>query len=373
MVVLDKTNAFIKGVCHPGKRLDLIKQAGMEWVRMDVPFPYEAGKPGVLSQRYAGFRERIKTISENGLHAMCITPYPGAFVQYGADPASDSWLGVVKDVCGFMASDLAQFNVAWQITNEMYVFHFRVPLTPDQTIPFLAAGLEGVREAAPGAILGHNSVTAAGSEYDLNVLAGLKQYELYMDYIGLDTYKGTWANGEPDDIVSDINKTYELTGMPVLVQEFGFASAGEIFTESDVLEYIKSRGYGSIEEIFESPMDFLNRIPYYIAARIMESPKADWGVNAVHSMPHILKKWPGSSKIYRHTPEGQAEFYNNLLGKMINNKNICGAMIYCWRDDAVCFGCRNADCPCETAWGLMYNDESPKPAYNVVKKIFTSV
>ena len=372
MVILEKAGGFIKGVCHPGNRLDLIKGAGMDWVRMDVPFPYEPGKPGVLAQRYSSFRDRCKTLMESGLKSMCITPYPRAFVHYGADPASGDWLKIVKDVCKFMAADLREFNVAWQITNEMYVFHFRVPLTPEQTIPFLIAGLEGVHEGAPEAILGHNSVTAAGTAYDLSVVEGLKQYDSMVDYIGLDTYMGTWRDGETDDIVADIDRTFALTNMPVLVQEFGFASAGEILTECDVIEYINERGYKSREEVLESPETFLQRIPYYIAARIMESPKADWGRNTLGSMPHILKKWPGGSKIYRHTPEGQAEFYRNLLGKMIENKNICGAMIYCWRDDATCFGCHNTECPCETAWGIMYNDESPKPAYEVVKKIFTS-
>ena len=373
MVVLDKEGKFITGVCHPKKRTDLIKGAGMGWVRMDVPFPYEPGKKGEISARYAKFRERCAELAAEGLRAMCITPYPRAFVNWGADPASASWLTDVRDACRFLAADLAKYNVGWQITNEMYVFHFRIPLLPEETIPFLIAGLEGVREGAPDAILGHNSVTAAGSEYDLSVIGGLKAYEPIMDYIGLDTYKGTWADGEADDIVGDINKTYELTKMPVLVQEFGFASAGDIMCEADVLGYLKERGYGSRDEVMADPKPFILRLPYYVAKRIFESPQADWGVNSLRMMPHLLKKWPGSSKIYRHTPEGQAAFYGDLLGKMIANPYTCGAVIYCWSDDALCFNCYNADCPCETAWGITYNDETPKPAYGVIKEIFNAV
>jgi hypothetical protein len=45
---------FFIGVCHPRKRLDLMNQAGVQWLRCDVPFPFE-GKVGDVSQHFKDF------------------------------------------------------------------------------------------------------------------------------------------------------------------------------------------------------------------------------------------------------------------------------------------------------------------------------
>ena len=39
---LEKAGGFIKGVCHADPDYELIKEAGIEWTRKDIPFLYDS-------------------------------------------------------------------------------------------------------------------------------------------------------------------------------------------------------------------------------------------------------------------------------------------------------------------------------------------
>ena len=82
-----------------------------------------------------------------------------------------------------------------------------------------------------------------------------------------------------------------------------------------------------------------------------------------------IKKWYTDCKI-PHTDEGQAEFYRQLLPKLLEHPYVGGAVIYCLKDAKHCFFCDQSACPCETTWGILRTDETPKPAYDVIKQIF---
>jgi hypothetical protein len=369
MSVSEKTTGFIAGVCHPRTKTELLKSAGFGWVRTDVPYPFQSGTDGQLADSYISYRDRVKYFHDNGVKTMSVTPYPREFSHRGIDPASADGLKSVTDVVAFIASDLAPYEVGWQVTNELNVFHFRVPLLLEQAAPYIIAGLEGLKKGCPEALRGFNTAgTSSDAKY---IIDGVMARKELLDYIGLDSYCGTWGDGEPDDIIAEINAVHDITGLPVLVQEFGFSSAGEIFTMDEALNYLKSLGFDSVDAVKADPRAFINRIPYRLAKMVVESPPEQWADNAINLVPHMLRKWPGGSKIYRHTPEGQAAFYDELLGKMLKNPHICGLMVYCWSDSEICYNCGFADCPCETAWGITYLNEDPKPAYYAIKKHLT--
>ncbi|NLJ66467.1 MAG: hypothetical protein GX340_04030 [Clostridiales bacterium] len=372
MIILAKTDRFITGVCHPRDNVDLIKKANIGWVRNDVPFPFKPGKFGELTPEYIAYRNRVNRYADAGLKTMCVTPYPRAFVEFGIDPATPEGLEVVERTLEWLARDLKAAGVGgYQITNELNVFHFRIPLTLEQAPAYIIAGIKGVHKGDPDAVLGYNS---AGVGPDVQkMIEEIKPYHHMLDYMGVDSYRGTWSDGEPDDIISEIDAAYNAVGLPVLVQEFGFSSKGEIYTEEEALAYVRSAGFESFEEVYEDPEGFVERLPYHLAKRVMESPREDWAENALGFIPHLLRKWPGGSKKYRHTNEGQAAFYDEVLTKMLAHPHVCGAFVYSWSDPDVCFNCRYPNCPCETAWGITTPDEEPKPAYYVVQKHFARV
>jgi hypothetical protein len=105
MNVLPKIGKFITGVCHPGQRLDLIREAGMDWVRIDVPFPYPKGQWGQWGEPYLQFRQKCRDYGAKGLRVMCVSPFPRDFARAGIDPASREGLEKVRAVCGALAED----------------------------------------------------------------------------------------------------------------------------------------------------------------------------------------------------------------------------------------------------------------------------
>jgi len=394
MVALSKIGSFIKGICHPPRQdVTLMKEAGFGWGRIDVPYPYEPDSYGTPNQSFLDFCARCAWYYEQGIRAMCVSPYPRNFAAAGINPATTEGLEKVRETCRFIAHELQHLRVAWQVTNELNVFHFRHPLTLDQCPAFIAAGLQGIRDGTPNAACGYNTngIGTSGlsimheakalfgswlpsEDTTLNdaeiLIRGVMPYHDLVDYIGLDTYRGTWFDGEPEDIIKDAELAHEITGLPVLLQEFGFSSKGAILNLQDVNAYIAKLGYNSMHEIVSNPTAFMQSIPPKLAGLISKSPPAEQIKTALHLVPHILKMWPGGSRVYPHTLQGQADFYDKMLSLVLAHPHICGAFLYEWTDKEQCFMCHAMDCPCETDWGIIDRNAQPKPAYHIVKKHF---
>jgi hypothetical protein len=110
---------------------------------------------------------------------------------------------------------------------------------------------------------------------------------------------------------------YELTGKPILIQEFGYSSAGEMMTPAE------------------------DRSGLY---------------------PCQAKKWRFSWR-GAHTPENQAAFIEESSEFFSRKSFVIGATYYSWKDAAECWQCGASDCPAETAWGLLDRHGRTKPSY----------
>jgi len=116
-----------------------------------------------------------------------------------------------------------------------------------------------------------------------------------MDYCGVDGYYGTWAPGGPEDWDGRIEELYELTQVKVLVNEWGYSSAGPLMTEEEAA-----------------------------------------------SGRHIcqFKKWRyawGEG----HTPEGQAAFVRAAFEVFRKHRDrLAGVFFYRWEDQERCWQCR---------------------------------
>jgi hypothetical protein len=70
-----------------------------------------------------------------------------------------------------------------------------------------------------------------------------------------------------------------------------------------------------------------------------------------------------------HTPEGQAEFIRVAFDAFIEVKDkMLGQLYFRWADQRTCWQCGAADCPAETAWGMVDLQGGPKPAYYAYKE-----
>lgn len=137
-----KTGGFMKGICHPKGETRRITEAGIEWVRIDAPYPLsEGGKPSVS---HKDFLKEVSFYAERGLRSIVVSPYPDTFLEHGIDPRIQEGLKQVESVCAFMAKEYAPYRVCWQATNEMHIIHFRSPLTAAESKEFLIASLKGL-------------------------------------------------------------------------------------------------------------------------------------------------------------------------------------------------------------------------------------
>jgi len=359
---------FIKGLCH-AKDADpeLLKETGFNWLRWGFREPFNPD--GSFSESYFETKKKLKELREYGFKIMMITPNPGRYVKIGIDPSSAEGLKQVEDLTAKIAEDFAGLVDGWQITNEMNVYFFRAPLNFDQSIDFIAAGLRGVRRIDKDILLGFNmSEFSESSQY---MTKKLLEHKHLFNYLGYDGYYGTWIKGTPQDYIDTLDRIYDVTGLPIIIQEFGFASEGDIIEPGDYDKYVQTLGFKNFDDAKDRCEEFLELIPKRMSEMIKTSPREDWPDNIWLLESHLVRKWSGGSSELPHTREGQAKFYEELLPKLAKHERLIGIFIFSWKDETECFFCHEKDCPCETAWGLNDYQGNPKPAYQVVKKYLT--
>ena len=364
-LLFKKTGGFIKGICHPRGFTKQLKEAGIGWVRIDCPYPFNSSS--ALTESYISYHKQCRAYNTDGIGVITISPFPSAFVEAGTDPSTPEGLREVERVCEFLAADFAGMKVCWQAANEMFLPHFREPLTEAQAVEFLAASIRGLKKGNPAAAVGHNSV-------DREMTFPLEAVEEKCggtDYIGFDLYDGTWSKGGPASFEKRINALAERTGKPVILMEFGFSSMGEGSQniETDALAWLSEKGFLSAEDALNRLDELLRFFPTDAQNRVLACAEEDRAACLFSCIPHVLKTWPAPAPI-PHTEKGQATFYKEILPLLMKNPNLGGAVIYCMQDSDSCFFCGQDDCPLEIAWGLLHTDGSPKEAYYVVKDLW---
>ncbi len=317
----------------------LIREAGIGWVRQGFPFPFEDMIGGSVTEGYGQARAAAQRLKDSGLSIMGVAPGPGlATREKDADgklewnwhtrlpewcgpPDGDRFLDIYEQACAWLAEDLKGMVPVWQIANELDIFPFAGPLDPRQACDLITRGARGLKGADPSLVVGHNPAGAGSAAYFFGYFHA-NPHGLF-DYCGIDGYYGTWQPGGPQDWAGRIAELHALTGLPVLVNEWGFSSAGGVVDA-------EKRRAGL------SPCDTRN-----------------W--------EHT---WGGG-----HTPEGQAQFVEAAFDAFRSQRSaLVGVFFYRWEDQERCWQCGSPDCPAETAWGLVDLDGEPKPAFHAFRE-----
>lgn len=316
--------------------LDLMRDAGIGWLRFgEFGFDQEAFfQDAPQGEAFHAAMARVEMLRSEGFQLMGLTPQPREMHTLAGEPGSAQYYANYGRVCAFFAEKFRDLITWWQIANELDIWIFRGVLTMDQSVEFLKAGIRGMKAAVPETKVGIN-VTLFPSlpgEVDGNTEAheGLVLARgiygdptLPVDYAGFDSYPGTWRKGGPESWHEYLDGFYQLTGKPIIIQEFGYASAGEMMSEEEE----RSGAY-----------------------------------------PCQVKKWRFSWN-GAHTPEVQAQFARESLRIFAEKPFVIGATYYSWRDAKVCWQCREPDCPAETAWGLLDREGRCKPSYYELKSL----
>ncbi|CAN5440767.1 hypothetical protein BH09VER1_BH09VER1_46550 [soil metagenome] len=313
---------------------DLMRAAGLRWLRCGTfgfdfgPFLRGESQDGA----FAAIKRKVTELRAEGFHLMGITPLPSALGSLAGAPGSNEYLNAYRRACAFLGGEYRGLIDWWQVANELDIWIFRDQLSLPQSVDFLKAGLLGLKEADASLKVGINITLfpSRPGEVDGNTDAHEGTFiakaiyqdpSLELDYAGFDSYPGTWRKGGSESWHEYLDGFHQLTGKPIIIQEFGYSSAGAMMT-----------------------------------------PEED----ASGAYPCHLKKWRFSWS-GGHTPEIQAEFVSESLRIFADKPYVIGATYYRWRDFGKCWQCGDPGCPIETAWGLLDHDGQPKPAYHSLK------
>jgi len=373
-VAEDKAGGFMKGVCHADPQYDLLNEAGIEWFRDDIPFPYNSD--GTLSQHYLNWKEESKEYAENGIKIFGITPYPDDYIAYGLDPRLPENRKAIQDIARFYMNDLKDIVGAFQITNEMGIDRFTLPLTLDEAAEFIGMQLEAMYPIRENIIIGYN----LGGLSILQLPFKMSKYHQYCDYVGLDMYLGCFENvlKNADQYITILNFVRRVTGKPIVLCEFGYIGYGEPKTDAEKKEILQKYGYNSEEEARANIDDFISKLPEDMKEEIIEDysdrtpeERADLIFNGEYSN-HLYCELAEGFGLYgfEHSPEGQADFFEYIIPKVRDVEYVIGMFVYCWGDSDSCYVCGQSDCPVETGWGLVDGKGNPKPAYYAVKEAY---
>lgn len=366
---------FIKGVTSADEGYDLLKGAGVEWVRESLPAPFNAD--GSVNERYTQFKEMCRRYAEHGIKVMGITPLPNEYFNCGIDIREKGGEEKLRQVSRFIIEDVKDLVGGLQIANELGMPRFMIPYNMNECIRFLAIQMEEMYPLRGDCIIGYNS---AGPQVDLHL--GMKPYLKYCDYVGFDMYLGCFFSLPGFCFLFDLMVRYlwAFTKKPILMQEFGYIGGGKPKSRKEKDEILQSYGFKNEKEAKKDIMKFVDALPAHFRDHVKfvcgEDKKVTTDFMFSGDMTnHLYKELPKITVIpgMPHTPEGQAKFFSNVIRRLHKLPFMCGTIIYCYSDFSHCGYCGQSDCPTETLWGLVDINRKPKPAYFAVKEAFDKI
>jgi hypothetical protein len=193
---------------------------------------------------------------------------------------------------------------------------------------------------------------------------------------------------------------FDYTGKPIVMAEFGYIGSGEAKSETERNAVLQKYGYANIDAVKADVAGFVqafgdanydldengnkcdSALVKEAKARLYdddgnlvgEKETFDYLFNTDKSC-HIYEELPKNFylKGYPHTEQGQADFYKDIIPYLYDLDYIVGLFIYNYAESDSCYMCKQAECPVETAWGLVNEDYQPKLALEAVKNAYGNI
>ena len=343
------------------KNINLMKKANIRYIRMPLSFPFADNGMATLRGEYMRQLDFIRRLNDAGFETLAATDCANS---YRFNPKSGKvecmrhipdWAGgfdqdmfyeCMKKSMAYIANETKGLVNWWQVANEPDIKTFYGMFTHDQNERFLRACAAGLKEGNPDAKVGINlagdglifSVGDQGESSDAygpKLLAELYEGDGLFDYLGIDGYFGSWANGDPADWIPYIDKVHEITGAPVIIVEWGYSTL--------------QRG---------KPRTAEDRNRFFNTAVCLEK---DWDAGSG-------KKWLGLD----HSEELQADYIKQCAKIFAEHEAVIGNLFFRWEDTPTCWQCGAPDCPAEVAWGCIRTDGTPKPGYYALVEAYNN-
>jgi hypothetical protein len=316
-----------------------MRAIGIEWLRFGMGYP-GAGDNGELSERFARRLAQARESRAQGMQLLGSSFGPGSmrFVKEqnatvwssaippeAGEPGSAAYFEYVERAAALLGQHTIGLVQWWQIANEPDIDIFRGTFDNVQMAEFLTRSAAGVKRGNPDARVGINIGELNRNARALIDLLYRVPGRLF-DYIGLDGYFGSWQPGGPESWKAYIEEAAAMTGVPVVVNEWGYSSlaSGAITDDPE-----RKKRYN--QDVCE---------------------RKAWG-----------KVWGAG-----HTPEVQAEYVRIAKEIFRGHPAVVGDFFFKWSDDPNCWQCGQPECPAECAWGLVDVNGAPKPSCEALRK-----
>ena len=339
-----KASEKIKGIVfayNTTGEYDMVRELGVEWMRLGIAFPWKDKMFGTLSEQYLEDREEIRRTHDAGFQIMPATPSMGGFTydealgkacwhdsfpDFVGEKGTEEYYENVREALRFICEDLGDdAGIYWQCMNEIDIPTFSHDYPDDIVADTARACAEGICRARPDARCGINIAGYNENAVHMLDLVYREGHSFY--YVGVDQYFGSWQPGDVENWNGVIDALYERYHLPVLANEWGYSSGGEYTTEHPDMTNVPA-GFPDV---------------------------------------CVVKKWFHEVE-GGHTPEVQADYFDRGLKLFAEHPHCIGSFMFCWRDAYHCYHCGEPDCPAECYWGIVTTDCKPKPAYYAVKE-----
>ncbi len=318
-----------------------IREAGFDWLRMHVAFPWKDRMFGTLSDEYRLCRDRIEAASGNGFRVMATTPGLGSYrfdPEIGKTRWFDEWpafAGVkgtasyeenVRATCAFLARDLAGLvGPLWchRCEIDIATLHGGCGVEVAAQTAFYSAA--GVVSVDPDALCGINLSHCREGGLAVADMACRPGHSF--GYIGNDQYFGSWQANAVDRWTAVIDRLHERYGLPVLACEWGYAPDGPLR---------------------DRPVD---------ETGIPAGPNSVCQVSAWH---HEI----GGG----HNEAVQAACIRRGLALFARHPHVLGSFLFPWQDAKHCCHSGRERRPAECFRNAVRHDRSPNPAYDAVRQ-----
>jgi hypothetical protein len=327
-----------------GDEFDMVKELGVEWIRLNICFPWKDKMYGELSEQYLKARKEFERAHKHGMKIMPATPPMGGFTydkkekrtfwhesfpDFVGAKGSEEYYDNIRQTMKFICKDLGEMaGDVWQCMNEIDIPTFSNNYSLEIITETARASAEGIVAANPNALCGINISNYCDRAIEVCDLVYRPGHSFR--YVGVDQYFGSWQDRDVEAWYDVIDALYERYHMPILANEWGYSSAGKL---------AKERPDPSLLPEGWSDVCYLKSWFYEI---------------------------PGG-----HTEENQAEYFRRGHEIFAKDTRVLGSFMFCWKDANTCYHCGQSECPAECFWGIVDKNTVPKKAYYAIKEAIT--
>mgnify|MGYP002552812304 FL=1 len=254
-----KASEKIKGIVYAyntGDEYDMVHDLGAEWIRLNICFPWTDKMFGTLSEEYKEAREEIRRTHAQGFQVMPATPPIGGygydekegktcwhehFPDFVGKKGTEEFYENVRESMRFICEDLGEdAGIYWQCMNEIDIPTFSKDYPDDILADTARASAEGILRANPNARCGINISCYNENALRIADLVYREGHSFY--YMGVDQYFGSWQPGDVENWNGVIDGLYERYHLPVLANEWGYSSNGEVAAQRPEPDSIRKAG-----------------------------------------------------------------------------------------------------------------------------------